>query len=42
MRVVSEFNAPGMMAPPHFMPRFDSSTCTHCGRCAKACPMGAT
>jgi Pyruvate/2-oxoacid:ferredoxin oxidoreductase delta subunit len=41
MRMVNEFNAPGMMAPPHFMPRFDGATCTHCGRCAKACPMGA-
>ena len=41
MRVVSEFNVPGMMAPPHFMPRFDSAACTHCGKCAKACPMGA-
>ncbi len=41
MRMVNEFNAPGMMAPPHFMPRFDASACTHCGRCARACPMGA-
>jgi len=41
MRTVSEFNAPGMMAPPHFMPRFDRPACTHCGRCARACPMGA-
>ncbi|MCH5372349.1 MAG: 4Fe-4S binding protein, partial [Planctomycetes bacterium] len=41
MRTVNEFNAPGMMAPPHFMPRFDPSDCTHCGRCAKTCPMGA-
>jgi Pyruvate/2-oxoacid:ferredoxin oxidoreductase delta subunit len=41
MRMVNEFNAPGMMAPPHFMPRFDHAACTHCGRCAKACPMGA-
>ncbi len=41
MRMVNNFNAPGMMAPPHFMPRFDQSTCTHCGRCAKDCPMGA-
>ena len=41
MRVITEFNAPGAMAPPHFMPRFDSSKCTHCGRCAKACTMGA-
>ena len=41
MRAVNEFSAPGMMAPPHFMPRFDSSVCTHCGSCAKKCPMGA-
>jgi Pyruvate/2-oxoacid:ferredoxin oxidoreductase delta subunit len=41
MRIVSEFNAPGLAAPPHFMPRFDNATCTHCGRCARACPMGA-
>jgi Pyruvate/2-oxoacid:ferredoxin oxidoreductase delta subunit len=41
MRMISEFNAPGMLAPPHFMPRFDSSQCISCGRCAKDCPMGA-
>ena len=41
MRVITEFNAPGAMAPPHFMPRFDSSKCIHCGRCARACTMGA-
>jgi len=41
MRIVSEFNAPGVLAPPHFMPRFDRAACTSCGRCAKACPMGA-
>ena len=41
MRMITEFNAPGMMAPPHFMPRFDAATCTHCGLCAKACPLGA-
>jgi Na+-translocating ferredoxin:NAD+ oxidoreductase subunit B len=41
MRGVNEFNAPGAMAPPHFMPKFDSSACTHCGSCAKKCPMGA-
>lgn len=41
MRIITDFNAPGAMAPPHFMPRFDSSKCTHCGRCAKNCTMGA-
>jgi electron transport complex protein RnfB len=41
MRMVSEFNAPGSMAPPHFLPRFDAAACAHCGRCAQACPMGA-
>ena len=41
MRTISEFNAPGYIAPPHFMPEVDSAKCTHCGKCAKACPMGA-
>jgi Pyruvate/2-oxoacid:ferredoxin oxidoreductase delta subunit len=41
MRMVNEFNAPGMIAPPHFMPHFDGAACTSCGRCARACPMGA-
>jgi Pyruvate/2-oxoacid:ferredoxin oxidoreductase delta subunit len=41
MRTVNEFSMPGMMAPPHFMPCFDESACTHCGRCAHKCPMGA-
>lgn len=41
MRLVNEFNAPGVMAPAHFMPVFDLALCTHCGKCARACPMGA-
>jgi Pyruvate/2-oxoacid:ferredoxin oxidoreductase delta subunit len=41
MRMVNEFNAPGFIAPPHFLPRLDSSRCTYCGKCAKSCPMGA-
>lgn len=41
MRTVTEFNAPGIAAPPHFMPRFDRDTCDFCGRCARNCPMGA-
>ena len=41
MRTVSEFNAPNLFAPPHFLPAFDLSRCTYCGLCAKQCPMGA-
>jgi ferredoxin len=41
LRIVNEFNAPGFIAPPHFLPRLDASRCTYCGKCAKACPMGA-
>jgi Pyruvate/2-oxoacid:ferredoxin oxidoreductase delta subunit len=41
MRLVNEFNAPGVMAPAHFMPVFDAARCTYCGKCAHACPMGA-
>jgi Pyruvate/2-oxoacid:ferredoxin oxidoreductase delta subunit len=41
MRIVSEFNAPGVMAPAHFRPRFDDARCTYCGQCARNCPMGA-
>jgi Pyruvate/2-oxoacid:ferredoxin oxidoreductase delta subunit len=42
LRTISEFNVPGMIAPPHFMPKLDLTKCTYCGRCAKVCPMGAT
>ncbi len=41
LRTISQFNAPGMIAPPHFMPRVDLTKCTYCGQCAKVCPMGA-
>ncbi|MBU4319343.1 MAG: 4Fe-4S dicluster domain-containing protein [Proteobacteria bacterium] len=41
MRTISEFNAPGYIAPPHFLPVVDDSKCSFCGKCAKACPMGA-
>ena len=41
MRMINEFNAPGMIAPPHFLPRLDTSRCVHCGKCAMSCPMGA-
>jgi len=41
LRTVSQLQAPGLIAPPHFLPRFDASRCTYCGRCAVSCPMGA-
>ena len=41
MRPIKEFNLPGMIAPPHFLPRLDSTNCVYCGRCAAACPMDA-
>jgi Pyruvate/2-oxoacid:ferredoxin oxidoreductase delta subunit len=41
LRMVNEFNAPGFIAPPHFLPRLDGSRCTYCGKCAQRCPMGA-
>jgi MinD superfamily P-loop ATPase len=39
--MINEFNAPGFIAPPHFLPRLNGSRCIHCGKCAKNCPMGA-
>jgi Pyruvate/2-oxoacid:ferredoxin oxidoreductase delta subunit len=41
MRIVNEFNAPGLIAPPHFLPRVDRALCRYCGKCAQNCPMGA-
>jgi Pyruvate/2-oxoacid:ferredoxin oxidoreductase delta subunit len=41
LRSVSEFNMPGYIAPPHFVPKFDASKCSSCAKCAKACQMGA-
>lgn len=41
MRTITEFNMPGMVAPPHFMPAIDSDKCISCGNCARSCPMGA-
>lgn len=42
LRTISQFNAPGLIAPPHFMPKADLAKCTYCGQCAKVCPVGAT
>ncbi|OGP57256.1 MAG: hypothetical protein A2V67_00990 [Deltaproteobacteria bacterium RBG_13_61_14] len=41
MRMISEFNLPGTIAPPHFMPEVDQDQCDYCAKCARACPMGA-
>jgi electron transport complex protein RnfB len=41
LRMISEFSAPGMIAPPHFMPKLDLAKCIYCGRCARVCPVGA-
>lgn len=40
-RLVTQFSAPGVVAPPRFVPRVDSSRCQYCGRCAAACPVRA-
>jgi len=41
LRMASEFNVPGLFAPPHFLPRLDPDRCSYCGKCARRCPMGA-
>ena len=41
LRTVTEFNAPGFIAPPHFMPQIDRRECTLCEKCVDVCPMGA-
>jgi electron transport complex protein RnfB len=41
LRSVTQFHTPGLIAPPHFLPAFDRSTCVYCEKCAKACPMKA-
>jgi len=40
-RSITEFNTPGLIAPPHFMPAFDQGRCIYCGLCAKKCQLGA-
>ena len=40
-RMVNDFNAPALLAPAHFLPRFDDAKCTCCGKCAQRCPTRA-
>lgn len=40
-RLVTQFSAPGVVAPPRFVPRVDSARCQYCRRCAAACPVQA-
>ena len=40
-RIINEFNSPSIIAPPHFLPKFNSRACTYCGKCALNCPLGA-
>ena len=41
LRAVSEFNVPGLISKPHFMPEKHPDRCTLCGECVEACPMNA-
>jgi len=41
MRSISQFNAPGLIAKPRFLPNFEPFHCIACGKCISACPMGA-
>jgi len=41
LRQISEFNAPGFIAPPHYLPYIDLSKCKYCGKCAGVCTMRA-
>ncbi len=41
LRTISKFNAPALIAPPHFRPQRNESTCIRCGLCQQKCPMKA-
>jgi len=41
LRTVNEISAPGLISRPHFLPEKNDALCTACGKCVKACPMGA-
>lgn len=41
LRSITQFNTPGTISQPHFLPQLDAEQCVGCQRCVKACPMGA-
>jgi ferredoxin-like protein FixX len=41
LRTMNELSAPGLISKPHFLPEKIDVQCTACGKCVKACPMGA-
>jgi len=41
LQVIRDFNAPGIVAAPHFRPHIRAMGCTGCGRCVAVCPVSA-
>ncbi len=41
LRMLTQFNVPGALSKPHFLPKQNNEKCTLCQKCIKACPMGA-
>ena len=41
LKVIRDFNAPGIVAAPHFRPNIKALACTACGRCVSVCPVSA-
>jgi len=37
LRSLNQFNKPGMIARPHFMPEIDHEKCINCGTCVERC-----
>ena len=41
LRSIKDFNSPGLVSRPHFLPVEDPEKCTLCRKCVKKCPMEA-
>ena len=41
MKTINQFNAPSLISSPRYIPEIEENTCIKCGKCLKACPMGA-